>query len=179
MRQAEVWIGRISLAIGSAVLVAMMLQVVVDVFLRSFVGIVFPATADLVGRYYMVAVSFLPLAMTEIDRRHIEATIFTHGLTGAAKTAVFFLGFLAGLVVFGLLIWGSFNEAMIQSARGAYLDVGTMRFPTWPSYWILPVSFALMEAIMVIRLVELLTGRFVEGDHDPSEEVQGLGPETR
>ena len=178
MRSIETWIRRISLVLGSAILLAMMAQVVVDVILRSFFGAAFPATADLVGRYYMVAVSFLPLAMTEIDRRHIEATIFTRGLRGRARDAVFLLGFGFGLIVFAVLTYGSFAEAMSQTERGAYIDVGTTQFPTWPSYWILPVSFALMAAVLVLRLIELATGRFADGEHDPLEEIQSRGPEA-
>jgi TRAP-type C4-dicarboxylate transport system permease small subunit len=177
MQSIEIWIRRISFVVGSVILLAMMAQVVIDVMLRSFAGVAFPATADLVGRYYMVAVSFLPLAMTEIDRRHIEATIFTRGLRGGARNAVLLLGFGTGILVFALLTWGAFAEAMTQTARGAYIDAGTMQFPTWPSYWILPLSFALMAMVLVIRLVELLTGRFVDAEHDPLEEIQSHGPQ--
>lgn len=66
-------VARISALVGSAVLLAMMLQITVDVFMRNFVGAGFPATANIVSRYYMVAVSFLPLAMTQVADRHIEA----------------------------------------------------------------------------------------------------------
>ncbi len=169
----EKWIGRISAVFASVVLLAMMLQIVVDVFMRSILGAGFPATADLVSRYYMVAISFLPLAMTEISRRHIEATIFTDNLRGWKRQAVDYLGFSIGLVVFAILTWGSFGEAMIQTERGAYLEVGTTVFPTWPSYWILPISFALMALILILRLIELKTGRLRYGapvaPQDPAE----------
>jgi TRAP-type C4-dicarboxylate transport system permease small subunit len=178
MQIIEIWIRRISLVLGSAILLAMMLQVVVDLFMRSLLGTAFPATADLVGRYYMVAVSFLPLAMTEIDRRHIEATIFTKNLQGGVRKAVFLLGFVVALIVFGILTHGSFTEAMNQTVRGAYIEAGTMRFPTWPSYWILPFSFALMEVVLALRLVELMTGQFDDHEHDPLEEVQSRGEAT-
>lgn len=175
----ERWISRISFVFGALVLMAMMLQVVIDVILRSTVGAGFPATADLVGRYYMVAISFAPLAMTEIGRRHIEATIFTDFLGEGARKAVSFLGFAIGLAVFGMLTWGSGLEAMRQTERGAYVEAGTLNFPTWPSYWILPVSFALMELVLAMRLVELVTGRFSAHAHDPLEEIDSHAGEAK
>ncbi|MDO5620336.1 MAG: TRAP transporter small permease [Paracoccus sp. (in: a-proteobacteria)] len=172
MKAIETTISRASIVLGSFVLMAMMLQVVVDVISRKVLGAGFPATADLVGKYYMVAVSFLPLAMTEVHRRHIEATIFTQRLHGLPRKIVFLFGFVLALVVFCLLTKGSFDEAMKQTARGAYVDAGTMRFPTWPSYWILPVSFALMALVLVLRIIEILTGRFDDEDNKPVEDVQ-------
>lgn len=172
MKSIEKVISQVSIVLGSLVLIAMMMQVVVDVFMRTFLGTGFPATPDLVGKYYMVAVSFLPLAVTEIHRRHIEATIFTQKLQGTPRKAIFLLGFVVALLVFGVMTWGSFAEAMKQTERGAYIEAGTMRFPTWPSYWILPISFTLMMVVLVLRIIEILTGRFDDGEADPLEEIQ-------
>jgi len=171
MQAVERWISRISVVFASLILLAMMLQVVADVAMRKILGTGFPATADIVGRYYMVAVSFLPLAMTEIGQRHIAATIFTDYLTGAARKAVQMLGLGLGLGVFGLLAWGSGAEALRQTAHGAYVEAGLINVPTWPSYWIPVVSFLLMEAAMVLRVVELVQGRYSDAAHDPLSEV--------
>ncbi|EPX85458.1 TRAP transporter small permease [Salipiger mucosus] len=178
MRFIETWIGRISAALASLVLLAMMLQIVVDVFMRSFLGAGFPATADLVSRYYMVAISFLPLALTELHRRHIEATIFTDRLRGRARQAVGYLGFAVALAVFVPMTWGTAREALTQTARGAYVEVGTTVFPTWPSYWILPLSFGLICVVLAFRLIGLATGRFELSAHDPLEDLQSDAGET-
>lgn len=171
MRSVEKWIGRVTVLLGSTVLCLMMLQVVFDVFLRSLAGAGVPATPDLVSKYYMVAVSFLPLAITEVKRRHIEATIFTEALGGRAKQGVFLLGFLLGCVVYALLFYGATAEAISQTSRGTYVEAGVVRFLTWPSYWILPVSFGLMLAMMLMRSLQVIAGRFTEAPHDPLEEL--------
>ena len=171
MDSLETWIRRVTVVVGSAVLCLMMLQVVVDVFLRTFAGAGFPATPDLVSKYYMVAVSFLPLALTEVKRRHIEATIFTEKLTGRARDAVLLTGFLIGTAVFALLTWGTALEAVSQTSRGSYVEAGVMRFATWPSYWILPFSFGLMTVMMALRVAQVLGGRFNDAPHDPLEEI--------
>lgn len=178
METVERGIRRASMALAALILLAMMAQVVVDVFMRTLLGAGFPATADIVARYYMVAVSFLPLAMTEIGRRHIEATIFTDRLAGPARRTVLFLGVIVGLIVFGILTYGAFNEAMAQTGRRAYVEAGEVHFLTWPSYWILPVSFALMEVVLTLRLIALITGSYVDAAHDPLEEIDSHAGET-
>jgi TRAP-type C4-dicarboxylate transport system permease small subunit len=171
MDATERVVARISAAVGSVVLMAMMLQITVDVFMRNFIGAGFPATPDIVSRYYMVAVSFLPLAMTQVADRHIEATIFTDKLSGGARWAVLTLGSVIGIAAFALLAWGTGAEALKQTARRAYVEAGTIHFPTWPSYWIVPVSAGLMLLVLVLRLVRLARGEFREVAHDPLEEV--------
>ncbi|MCA0922581.1 TRAP transporter small permease [Pseudooceanicola nanhaiensis] len=171
MKTVERWISRISILFASLIVLAMMLQVVIDVAMRKFLGAGFPATADIVSRYYMVSVSFLPLAMTEVGRRHISATIFTDALRGPARSAVQFLGIGLSLAAFALLLYGTTLEALKQTAKGAYVEAGILNVPTWPSYWILPVSFTLMEIMLLLRFVEFLRGVYRDDPHDPLEEV--------
>ncbi|AUH32664.1 TRAP transporter small permease [Paracoccus tegillarcae] len=166
----ETAVARFSMALGGLVLVAMMMQVVVDVFMRAFLGAGFPATSDLVSKYYMVAVSVLPLALTEVKRRHIEATIFTQKLTGTSLKAVQLFGFVIFACVLAVLLYGGTVEAISKTARGAYVEAGTIRFVTWPSYWIMPLSFGLALLIMVLRIIEVLTGQFTDGDDDPLDQ---------
>lgn len=145
---------------GSAVLLLMALQIVVDVFMRNVVGAGFPATADLVSKYYMIAVSFLPVAFSEIRRRHVEASIFTDMMPRGTHPPLYALGFILSLAAYGILAWGTAREAMVQTSRGAYVEAGTILFPTWPGYWILPVCFVLMGLVLAMRLIQVLTGRF-------------------
>lgn len=160
-------------AAGGGILCLMMVQIVVDVFMRNVMGAGFPATAELVSKYYMVAVSFIPVAYAELKRRHIEATIFTDYLPKRLMPVIFFLGFALSLAVYGLLTWGTFGEAMKKTAKKAYVEAGSMDFYTWPSYWILPVAFGLMTLVCLLRLITVLTGEFTEDTHDP---VETLGP---
>lgn len=146
--------------IGSLVLVLMALQIVIDVFMRNVVGAGFPATTELVSKYYMILVSFMPIAFAELQRRHVEASIFTDMLPKKTHGVIYFVGFSLSFFVYVLLTWGTAKEALIQTERGAYVEAGTMLFSTWPSYWILPVCFALMTIVLALRLVEVARGRF-------------------
>ena len=152
--------------IGSAVLVLMALQIVIDVFMRNVMGSGFPATAELVSKYFMIGVSFLPIAYAELQRRHVEATIVTDMMPAWTRKFVFFLGFGLSLVVYALLTYGTAIEAANQTRRRAYVEAGTMDFITWPGYWILPVCFGLMALVLILRLIQVLRGTFQDASAD-------------
>lgn len=153
MKMLEKLVARLTLGIGSVLLILMVLQIVIDVLMRSVLGAGFPATSELVSKFYMVAVSFLPIAYAELRRRHIEASIFTDYLGPRGKLVVLLFGYLLSLLVYGALTWGTGIEAMAHTAKGSYVETGTHIFYTWPSYWILPFSFALMSLVLALRLV--------------------------
>lgn len=158
----EKFIYRLTVIVGVSTLCFMMLQIVIDVVMRTWFGSGFPATAELVSRYYMVLVSFLPIAYTEVRRRHVEATIFTDMLPLPARRFFLFLGFIFGLIIYLLLTWGTIQEALNHSAQHSYVEAGTMDFLTWPSYWILPFAFSLMSVVLFMRVISMIKGTFVE-----------------
>ena len=173
MRLLDRVVSLLTMGIGSLVLTLMVLQIAADIFARNVLGSGIPATPEIVSRYLMVLVSFLPIAFAELHRRHIEASVFTGFLPDRFQVAIAFPGVLLGLLVYGVLCYGTWQEAMRQSVRGAYVESGTLAVPTWPSYWILPVSFGLMALVLAMRLVQLCGGRHPD---DPSG-ARGSNPE--
>lgn len=173
MRRLDRTITHLVVMAGGIILCLMMVQIVVDVFMRNVLGAGFPATAELVAKYYMVAVSFVPVAYAELKRRHIEATIFTDYLPKRAMPPIFLLGFALSALVYGTLTWGTYREAVSKTLRKAYVEAGAMDFYTWPSYWILPIAFGVMTLVCVLRVVSVLRGEFIEDTFDP---VETLGP---
>lgn len=160
MHFADRFIAATTKWVGSAILILMALQIVIDVAMRNLVGAGFPATAELVSKYYMLAVSFLPIAYAELQRRHVEASIFTDMMPKWTHTPIYGLGFVLSLFVYGILAYGTFREAVSKTSRGAYVEAGTIDFYTWPGTWILPVCFGLMFIVVLMRLYQVFTGRF-------------------
>lgn len=171
MHAFERFISRATVFFGGTVLCLMVIQIMIDVFMRTFLGAGFPATVELVSKYYMVAVSFLPVAFTEVKRRHVEATIFSDLLPEKLKSPIFFGGFIISAIVFAALTFGTGREAYRQTLQGAYVEAGALEFSTWPSYWILPISFGLMTIMLVLRAISILNGTFKDEPHDPLEEI--------
>ncbi|ADZ90908.1 TRAP transporter small permease [Marinomonas mediterranea] len=160
MKFIEHAIERLTIIFGSAVLVMMVLQIVVDVSMRTFADKGLTATSELVSHYYMVMVSFLPVAYSELRRRHVEATIFTDYLNLKKRLVVELFGFVLSVLIYGILCWGTLQEALSNTAKGAYIESGVTVFYTWPSYWILPVSFGLMTFVLTFRVISTFSQFF-------------------
>lgn len=152
MKHIERIIERLTILIGSVILVMMVLQIVVDVGMRTLFDKGLPATSELVSHYYMVMVSFLPIAYSELRRRHVEATIFTDHLKTTPRLIVELFGFVLSALVYAVLWWGTLEEAISNTAKGTYVESGITMFFTWPSYWILPISFGLMTGVLLFRV---------------------------
>lgn len=164
MRLVEKLLSNLTIGVGTIVLTLMMIQISVDVITRNLFGAGFPGTTELVGRYYMVAVSFVPLAFTELRRRHIETTVLTDLLPKSLMPPLLGAGFVLSAVVYGAMATASFTEAARQTSNGSFVEAGLIRFLTWPSYWILPISFGLMTLICLGRILQVSMGRldFIE-----------------
>lgn len=158
-------IGAATTAIGSIVLCLMAVQIVLDVASRNVLGAGFPATSELVSKYYMLVVSFLPIAYAEIERRHVDASVFTDMMPHFTRPAINLLGFALSFIAYGLLTYGTAREAARQSERGAYVEAGTMDFYTWPGYWILPICFGLMTIVIGLRVLQVFAGKFDSHEH--------------
>lgn len=171
MRRYEQLVARGTVLFGGIVLTLMMVQIAVDVIMRRFFGAGFPATPDLVGKYYMVALAVVPIAFTEVKRRHIEATIFTDQLPARVRNWFGMPGFVLSALIYGLLTYAGTVDALRQTAKGAYIDAGLIKVLTWPSYWLMPLAFGLMTVLCAIRIVQLATGKLSVHAHDPLEEL--------
>ncbi|MFY0663236.1 MAG: TRAP transporter small permease [Natronospirillum sp.] len=140
--------------LGTLGIVAMMLHVTLDVLLRSTMDVSMPATLELVTRYYMVLLALLPLGWVERQRQMISVELFTDMLgTGARRwndglVTVLSIGIY---VVFAIATW---EKAVEQYDIGAYVMSLDTRIPVWPSYFVLPVSFALAAYVCLMSGVQ-------------------------
>ena len=153
-------ISTLTTVVGGIVLCLMAVQIVADVFTRAVLGSGFLSTAEVVARYSMVTIAFLPLAFAELRRGHIEASLFVDMMPKWAQRLCLALGFLLSTVIYGLMTYGTVAEALKQTERRALVEVGATLFYTWPSYWILPLALSLMVVVCLMRLLEVLGGRF-------------------
>lgn len=152
-RAIEHNIERLTLIVGGGLLIGMMLLVTSDVLLRSVVGVGLPATSEIVARYQMVAVSFLPIALAEIGRQHVKATVFVDRLPSRVQALAVYVGRIVSLAIYGVLTFATGRQAASKFDSRAYVEVGQIDFLTWPSYWIAPISFFIMSCILALRLL--------------------------
>lgn len=141
------------LALGGAALLAMMLLISLDVFFRAIFRTGVLLTPELVSLYFMVAVAFIPTALAELYRRHIVASVLIDRFSVRIQGWVIYISDIASFLLYSLMTYLTASEAGRRTANGTYVESGTIQFASWPSYWILPASFALMALVLVMRIM--------------------------
>lgn len=140
--------------ISSGLLIlAMMFHVSIDALSRYIGMIGIPATVEVVSHYYMVGIAFLPLAYAEKMRAHISVEVATQLLPTRLQNAVVYLSWLLSIVVYATLCYRTFLDAESKRAVGAFIFTQNVRVEIWPTYYFLPLGFALMVLTLVYRCV--------------------------
>ncbi len=114
---------RILALIGSIGTVAMMLHICVDVVLRDFFRISLDTTPEVVARYYMVVVAFLPLAWLERRNGMISVELLEWALDARARQASDVFVALFSALVYGVLAWTTARSALQHFHVGTYRRV--------------------------------------------------------
>lgn len=144
---------------AAAALVAMCLHITAEVFSRLFMRRSLPATIEIVSFYYMVIVTFLPLAYVQLKDEHIKVDILYVLLPGKLRAAVHLF---SGLVTMAML--GVFGAAMVRVAWrktqiGELVDTGFFDLPLGPARWLVPIGLAAMLLMLIAQLVAFVSGR--------------------
>ena len=100
------------MAAGGFVIILLMLHITADVAGKYFFNRPIIGTLEIVSRYYMVAVVFLPLAYVQIRRQHLTVEMFTMGLSKRRLAGLDGAVSLVGLVYVALLTWLVYGHAV-------------------------------------------------------------------
>tara|TARA_R100000935_G_scaffold58904_1_gene99398 strand:+ start:24463 stop:24972 length:510 start_codon:yes stop_codon:yes gene_type:complete len=150
-----------SILAGIAI-VAMMLQVTVDVTLRYLFGMQLMGTLTIVSYYYMVIVAFVPLALAERRGAHISVEFVTDHLPPRIRHHLAGLILLPTAAVGFILTWRTFETATRAFRTGAAEVNGFSRVPVWPAYYALPLGAGLMTLIIVLKFAAYALNRDIE-----------------
>lgn len=141
-------------AIGALAIVAMMSHVIVDVILRNVSNTPIPATYEIVTKYYMIALAFVPLAFVEGRGGMVQVEVIDPFLSAASRDALERLVAALSAVVYATLAWVTLKDAFDAASTGAFVMAQTYRLPVWPGFFLPPLGFALATAAVVIRAVQ-------------------------
>lgn len=154
LRQASKYLGYVSntlSVIGGFAVLTMIVHIVADVFMRNVMNIALPATVEVVSRYYMVMAAFLPLAWVERTGGMITVDFLTGALgVSGVRVSDVIVG-LVSTVVYVFLTYSSWLVALAQFRRSSFIVSMSVSIPVWPTYFILPLSFALATIICLLR----------------------------
>ena len=129
---------------AGAVCLLMALHVTADLTGRGLFNHPLLGTDEIATNYYMVALSFLPLAVITRLRGHITVGLFTDRL----------LADLASFGFVGIVAWVGIDTAIEKTAAREMTESSTGYLPVWEARWILAAGFALMFVYLVLNLIE-------------------------
>lgn len=146
--------------LGAIGILLMMLHITIDVLARMFLGSPLIGTNEVVSRYYMVAVAFLPLAWVEHRKGMIAVELFDSLL---GRKALLVGDLLVAAVSAGVLVllgWTSLGEAVEAFEKSAFVMAVGTRIPVWPTYFMIPAGCFLAAVLVLLRAALLvLSGR--------------------
>jgi len=144
----------------------MMLHVTVDVASRTFLNYPLPGTGEITATYYMIALTFLPLAWVTLRDEHVTADIFIGSLPGPLRHVIAVLVDVLVIIYVSAFVWQSTLSALARTRRGEVWEIIGGYLPVWPTRWFLPVAGGAMALVMIFRLLARLTGHKIETGED-------------
>lgn len=103
--QCVSWLSELAVMISGVVMALMVAHVVLDVSLRYVIGVPLAGTTEIVSRYYMVTLIFLPIAFVQITDQHISASLISDMLSTRSRFLLDCLTSLLMAVFAMLLAW--------------------------------------------------------------------------
>lgn len=166
VRDIDVWLLRLAAAFA----VLMMAHVVADILARNLLAFTIPATLELVSRYYMPALIFLPLAFVERANGHIQVTFIFNALPELARRLLTpaILALVAS--VFAAMGWVALEEAIAKYRIGEFL-MGQVPVPLWPGRFLAPLGFFAMAGLTAVKCALALAGRLPVETERPDEAI--------
>ena len=147
---------RILALIGSIGTVAMMFHICIDVVLRDFLRISLDTTPEVVARYYMVVVAFLPLAWLERRNGMISVELLEWLLRPRARQVSDVFVALLSALIYGVLTWATARSALQHFEVGTFVEFTDYKMPVWHSYFLPPLGFVLAAAICLLKALEFI-----------------------
>ncbi|WP_309083007.1 TRAP transporter small permease [Chelativorans sp.] len=144
--------------VGAVGVLAMLVHVTADVAGRQLFSRGLPATVEIVSRYYMLLIAFLPLAWTERRDEMISVDILESLFKGPLDRVNRALVHLLSLAAFLFLAYTTWFAAMREYEAKSFVLSLSVAIPVWPGFFILPVAFALGSLVSVLKLYLCLAG---------------------
>ena len=137
--------------VGAIGVVAMLVHITAYVVLRQFSHAPVPATVEIVSYYYMILITFLPIAWAERRGEMISIEIFAPLMTGRVGRINEIFVALVTSGVYAVLTYTTWLVAMREFSARSFVISLSVAIPVWPSYFVLPIGFALAAVVTLYR----------------------------
>lgn len=138
--------------VGAIGVVAMLVHITAYVISRHVFERPIEGTIEMVSNYYMVLIAFLPIAWAESRGEMISVEVIGQLFRGRVKTANAVFVSLVTMAAYAALTYTTWLVAMRQLSTQSYVILLSAKLYIWPSYFILPVSFALATLVAFTKI---------------------------
>lgn len=156
--------------ISAAAVVLMMLHVCLDVVLLNLFRISMNSTPEIVARYYMVALAFLPLCWLTLRDQMISVELLEFAMPPRVRRLSDFLVAVSGVALYALLAYATWGKALREARTGTFVELVRYQMPVWHSYFIVPVGFALAALACALIALAALSGKLRQAIDDTTKE---------
>ncbi|MGR7994459.1 MULTISPECIES: TRAP transporter small permease [unclassified Xanthobacter] len=142
--------------VAALFILAMMLQVGADAAARTLFGAPLTGTLEIVSNWYMVGITFLPLALIQFRHEHLIVELFTQNMSARRIAALDALMQLISAAL--LLVWtaSAVEMAMAKTAISESLDAVFFEVPIWPTRWIFAFGIGLCGLAFALSAIETI-----------------------
>lgn len=117
-------------------------------------------------------ITFLQVAYAVQSRSMLRADFLIHLFPTGLARVLNVLGYLAGAIIFGLIVYGCIDPLMNAIERGEYEGEGegALRVPVWPAYCVIIFGSALACLSYLVLLAQEFTGNNKRIGHEGTAE---------
>lgn len=156
-------------AIAALGALVMMAHICAEVVLRTFFDAPIPATVEIVSRYYMVILAFLPIAWLERRRGMVSVEVIEFLLTPRVIRGWDVAVALVSAVIYAGLAYTTWLLALKNYSSGTFVMALEVAVPVWQTYFLPPLGFGLAVLVTLARAITILFGGEAEDVHEALE----------
>ncbi|MBJ3775332.1 TRAP transporter small permease [Acuticoccus mangrovi] len=164
MRRLSEWAAGFLLALSCVTMLLLAAHVTADVFARYVLNSPLAATLEIGTYYYMVAVSFLPLAYAQLHRDHVAVDFVVEALPPRLAAFAILLSDVLITVFLVVFARASYLSAVERTQRNDYALTQHFDLLLWPSRWLLVVGLVAFILVMLTQIVEGAVALVTPGD---------------
>jgi len=149
---------RLILAVVGLAMIFMIVHVSADVLGKNLFGRPLPGTIAIVSNYYMPIVTFLPLILVQHYNQHISVDVLFNRFPTLVQKHVAGLTFLFSAVIFALLAYYGWIEAITKYRSGVFIIESRVPVLTWPGYFMPAVGYGMISLYLFAQFLGYATG---------------------
>lgn len=132
----------------------MMIHITIDVTGRVLFNHPLIGTIEISSYYYMVAVSYLPLAYVTRNEGQIIVELFTRNLSRPRLLKLDIAVHIVTIAYLAVFTWQTAVMALEQTKAGEIWEMADTFLDIWPGRWLLPISFLMMMIYLIVRVAK-------------------------